>query len=239
MRIIFFFSDIDKCKGIFQVEMFLSIIIYFVIALFLTINKDRIIQRHQRFVWIVSFFIFIIYTLLTHSYIENPSISYFGNPDQILFYSYSLELSNYTISQIVNLSFSDFDYEGSPGAFVLFALLIKIANSIGIEDILLFLKLNVSFLSSLLIVFVYKIVLLYRCDITDIDKNVLLFAICSPLLFLSCQLMRDIHVCLLYTILAYVALRPKYRFRILLMLFIIFVTYTMRIENGIFAISFM
>ena len=85
---------------------------------------------------------------------------------------------------------------------------------------------------------IYKIVIAFNSNIRNLHKQILLFAIFSPVFMLSAQLMRDIHICLLYTILAYVAIRPKFPLRILVMLIITAITYTFRIENGMFATIF-
>lgn len=218
--------------------MFLFIILYLILAILITKNKSYRLQKEQRKLWLSSFVIFFIYTLISHSYVGNPFTSYFVNKDQMTFYTQASTLSNLGYWQIIERCFTEFEYGDASGAYTLFAILFKLGKSLGETDILLFLKSHVVFLSSLIPVVIYKIVIAFNSSICNLHKQILLFAIFSPVFMLSAQLMRDIHVCLLYTILAYVAIRPKFPLRILVMLIIITVTYTFRIENGIFATIF-
>lgn len=218
--------------------MFLFIILYLILAILITKNKSYRSQKEQRILWLSSFVIFFIYTLISHSYVGNPFTSYFVNKDQMTFYTQASTLSNLGYWQIIERCFTEFEYGDASGAYTLFAILFKLGKSLGETDILLFLKSHVVFLSSLIPVVIYKIVIAFNSSICNLHKQILLFAIFSPVFMLSAQLMRDIHVCLLYTILAYVAIRPKFPLRILVMLIIITVTYTFRIENGMFATIF-
>lgn len=218
--------------------MILLIIIYFIIAVIATKNKSYRIQKEQRTLWLSSFVLFFIYTLVSHSYVGNPFTSYFISSDQITFYTQASTLSSLSYRQIVERCFTEFEYSDASGAFALFAILFKIGKALGETDILLFLKSHVVFLSSLIPVMIYKIIIAFNSNIRNLHKPILLFAIFSPIFILSAQLMRDIHICFLFTILAYVAIRPKFPLRILVMLIIIAITYTFRIENGMFATIF-
>ena len=218
--------------------MFLFIILYLIIAILITKNKSYRLQKEQRILWLSSFVLFFIYTLISHSYVANPFTSYFINSDQITFYTQASTLSSLSYRQIVERCFTEFEYGDASGAFALFAILFKIGKALGETDILLFLKSHIVFLSSLIPVVIYKIVIAFNSNIRNLHKHILLFAIFSPIFMLSAQLMRDIHICLLYTILAYVAIRPKFPLRVLVMLIIIAIIYTFRIENGMFATAF-
>ena len=218
--------------------MFLFIILYLILAILITKNKSYRLQKEQRKLWLSSFVLFFIYTLISHSYVANPFTSYFINSDQITFYTQASTLSSLSYRQIVERCFTEFEYGDASGAFALFAILFKIGKALGETDILLFLKSHVVFLSSLIPVVIYKIVIAFNSSICNLHKQILLFAIFSPVFMLSAQLMRDIHICLLYTILAYVAIRPKFPLRVLVMLIIIAIIYTFRIENGMFATAF-
>lgn len=218
--------------------MFLFIILYLIIAILITKNKSYRLQKEQRILWLSSFVLFFIYTLISHSYVANPFTSYFINSDQITFYTQASTLSSLSYRQIVERCFTEFEYSDASGTFALFAILFKIGKALGETDILLFLKSHVVFLSSLIPVMIYKIIIAFNSNIRNLHKQILLFAIFSPIFILSAQLMRDIHICFLFTILAYVAIRPKFPLRVLVMLIIIVIIYTFRIENGMFATIF-
>lgn len=218
--------------------MIVLIIFYFIIAIITTTNHNYRLQKEQRILWLSSFVLFFIYTLISHSYVGNPFTSYFISSDQTGFYSMASTLSSLGYWQIVERCVTEFEYSEASGAYALFAILFKIGKALGETDILLLLKSHVVFLSSLIPVMIYKIVIAFNSGIRNLHKQILLFAIFSPVFMLSAQLMRDIHICLLFTILAYVAIRPKFPSRILVMLIIIAITYTFRIENGMFATIF-
>ena len=124
----------------------------------------------------------------------------------MFFYDEAISLSGYDYIDIFTISLLNFKYSEARLAFVLFGSLAKLASSLGVTDILLFLKFHVAFVASLIPVIAYKIILLKRTDITGLHRKLLVFALISPLLIYSCQLLRDIHVCLLFTIMFYVAL---------------------------------
>lgn len=215
--------------------MIFLLLLCVIIAFSLT-KEGNIIHTHkQRILWISTFLLYILYTIITHSYVENPSTTYFISIDQTTFYNTAIDLSKYNISQIFHICFSEFSYSDCPSAWALFGTLARIGRTLGETDILLFLKFHVAFLASLIPIFIYKIMLIYNQHIPNLHKKLLIFAVVSPLLIHSCQLLRDIHICLLFTIMVYIALRPNQPLRYLWLILLMAITYTFRIENGLFS----
>lgn len=215
--------------------MIFLFLIFILLAIIITRTPNSYHTQNLRILWLSSFCIYSLYTIISHSYIENPTTTYFISSDQITFYTAAIDLSKYPIRQIFSICFSEFSYSGSPLAFALFGTLAKIGQILGETDILLFLKFHVVFLASLIPIFIYKIMLIYNQHILNLHKQLFTFAIVSPLLIHSCQLLRDIHICLLFTIMFYIALRPNQPLRYLWLIFLMVITYTFRVENGLFS----
>lgn len=196
--------------------------------------------KHTFEKFFLCLFVFSIYvgiTVISHSYIENPFVDYFINIDQIGFYSRSYALANFSITDIFNKSFTEYHYSDSPLSYAYFATLIKLSRYLGIGDYLFFLKLNTAFIASLIPGVIYRIVRLKLYD-ESIWKPIVVFSIISPFFLYSCQLMRDVHVALLYSILCFFAIKPKQIGRYILLLGLIIITCFLRLESGLFAIAF-
>lgn len=217
--------------------MLLFFFFFIIIAQSVTRSVSRYHRYSQRKLWIVTFGCYIIFTLISHLYVSNPSTTFFISSDQMYFYDEAILLSEYDFADLFSVGFLNFEYSEASFAFMLFAVLVKVARYLGVADILLFLKFHVAFLASLIPVIIYKIVVLKRDDIPNLYERILVFALVSPLLIYSCQLLRDIHVCLLFTIMFYVALRPKQSYRYLLLLLLAVITFCFRMENGLFSVA--
>lgn len=215
--------------------MILLFFLFFIIAFSITHSPSLKKTKQTRTLWLSTFLSYVIYTIITHSYIENPTTQYFVNPDQLHFYFEAITLSKFNISEIFQKSFTEFNYSGSPLAYALFGILARIAKILGETDILLFLKFHVTFLASLIPIYIYKIIDNCNPTIPNLHKKLFLFALVAPIFSLSAQLMRDIHICLLFTIMTYAALRPKQPFRYIWLLLLMAVTYSFRVENGLFS----
>lgn len=215
--------------------MAVIILLELLIGLLLTINRVKFIEREQRVIWLSSFLIFTVYTIISDSYIKDPLSQYFISQDQITFYRYANELSILNWREVVIQCFSANDYSGSPGAFLLFATIVKIGKSIGIIDILLLLKSSVNFIASFIPIIIYKIIRIFIPSSNNLFKQIMLFVIFSPLFVLSSQLLRDIHISFLFLLLAYIAIKPVIKLRFFLMIVITIIIFTFRVESGLFA----
>lgn len=189
--------------------------------------------------WLAIFSTYFIFTLISHSYIEDPYRDYFISVDQLLFYSNAISLSNLSYGSIFEHCFNTFKYSDTPLSIAIFASIAKIGKSIGVTDILLLEKFNIVFLGSLISIYIYKIVLLKTKDYAGLRKQIFMFAFLSPILILSAQMLRDIHVCFVYTLLLYYSLKDKCRLRWLYLIGLILIAYFLRRENGLFAILFL
>ncbi len=156
----------------------------------------------------------------------------------MFFYREAISLSDKTFDNIIRESFANYRYSELPLAIAWFASLARIANIFDISDIMLFEKLNVAFIASLIPVFIYKTILFRVNDSCKISIQIFWFAVFSPLLCLSAQLLRDIHICFIYTLMAYVVLKPICKFRYIYLILLCCIAFNLRVENGLFAIIF-
>lgn len=213
--------------------MIVALFVYIVLLLLIA-NKKQ--ERHIAFIVFTGY---LIYMFFTHQYVKNPYSDYFIGSDQITFYELGVDLSVLPFGEIFAYARDSFRTNESPLGFSCMAYLIKFANLLHVSDTLFFMKTNVVFLGTLVHVFIYKIYGQIVPVVNErITKRILFFAFLSPIFLLSCQIMRDVHVCLLYTILVYLAIKKEQKGRLPLMFFFVIVTYYFRVENGLFAVAF-
>lgn len=217
--------------------MICQFFVIFVLAFLLVFNKRKRYFTEQIFLFCSIFFVYILFVLWSNSHIENPFRDFFINVDQIFFYRESFYLKNHPIKEIFKISFTDLRYSELPLIVFYYSVLMKWAQALGVTDLLLFLKVNSAFIGSLIPIFLYKIIRVFNVK-GNICLPILAFAIFSPLLYLSCQIMRDVHVALLYTMGVYLVVNDKIRFRLFYLLIIFILVYYLRVENGLFFILF-
>lgn len=217
--------------------MICQFFVIFVLAFLFVFDKRKRYFTEQMILFCSIFSIYVLFALWSNSYIENPFRDYFINSDQMFFYSDPFYLKNHSIKEIFKISFSDFRYSELPLIIFYYSVLMKWAQALGVTDLLLFLKVNSAFIGSLIPIFLYKIIRVFNAQ-GNIRRPILAFAIFSPLLYLSCQIMRDLHVALLYTIGCYVVVNYRMHLRLFYLLIIFILVYYLRVENGLFFILF-
>lgn len=218
-------------------ELLVCFLAYISLLMLLSIENSYKHTFEKFFLCLFVFSIYVGITVISHSYIENPFMDYFINIDQIGFYSSSYTLANFSITDIFNKSFTEYHYSDSPLSYAYFATLIKLSRYLGIGDYLFFLKLNTAFITSLIPGVIYRIVRL-KLHNESIWKSIVVFSIISPFFLYSCQLMRDVHVALLYSTLCFLAVKQAQICRYILLLALIIITCCLRLESGLFAIAF-
>lgn len=188
--------------------------------------------------WIGVFAFYLVYMTLTDLFIENPFVDYFVSVDQLHFYEESLSLSQESFKDIIGDTFG-LAYIECPLTYVTYAYIIKLAHFIGITNDLYYIKLSIVFLGSLIFPLIAKIIRVYGYEGKRINKSIALFAILSPILCYSCQIIRDVQICFLYTLLFYLVVKPKIKLRVVWLLLLILITYFYRYESGLFALLFL
>jgi len=201
-------------------------------------NKNKDIYGIK--IFLSLFAIYLVYGIVTHfSIVRNPDVDCFISIDQFTFYSSSKELGELDWGNMVESTFTQFKYLDAPFAFMGFGVLYKIGNYFQCSDILFFQKLHVIFLTALIPVFIYKTILEIDTGKSKIYNSLILFGVFTPLMSYSVQLMRDIHICFLYTYSVFIVLKKRVKFRYFILFLLIIITTFIRIENGIFALGFL
>jgi len=217
--------------------MTIQLIVIFLLATAITYHSNYRWWEEQMVLFLAVFAAYCLLTVVSHSYVANPYTDYFISSDQVTFYGYSAGLKNLPIDEIFRRSFSDYRFSEMPLIIFYFSLLMKWAQSLDVADLLLFVKINTAFLAALVPVYMYKMLRLYVED-EGIRWPLLAFALLCPIFFLSCQMMRDVHVTLVYTIGAYIVMNEEASRRLPKLLLLLVVAYFLRMENGLFFMLF-
>lgn len=216
--------------------MLLTIIIFCIIAYCICYSRRNVVTNQFK-LWLAVFSVYVIYMVITHSFIHNPYLDYFVSSDQLTFYRWGVGFQHYSLTKIFNYAISqspDFPKMG----LIVIALWGKLGTLLGVEDIAAFLKLRTVFLGSLIPVFMYKIALFYVRDSYSLIRKLFLFSICTPIFSYSVQILRDIDVTFLYILIVYVSLNKKIKGRFIYASFLALITAWFRLESGLFSILF-
>lgn len=214
-----------------------QILIFILLALIISYDRRKRYFKEQLGLFAAVFCLYAVFAVLTNSYVENPMRDFFINTDQIFFYRESFYLKDHPIRYIYDVVFSDVRYSELPLAIFYFSVLMKWAQAMGVSDLILFVKFNSAFIGALIPLLMYKMIRLFDKQ-RRIVGLLIGFAVFSPLLYLSVQVMRDVHIALLFTMGAYVVLNNEMHFRLLILLVLFVLIYYLRVENGLFFILF-
>lgn len=214
-----------------------QILIFILLALIISYDRRKRYFKEQLGLFAAVFCLYAVFAVLTNSYVENPMRDFFISSDQLFFYEEPYYLKNHAIKEIFKIAFTEYRYSELPLIIFYYSVLMEWAQALGVTDLLLFLKVNTAFIGSLIPIFLYKTIRIFNFK-GHILLPILAFAIFSPLLYLSCQILRDIHITLLYTIGVYLIVNDKIRFRLFYLLIIFILVYYLRVENGLFFILF-
>ena len=194
-------------------------------------------KKEDFHLWLIVFSFYLIYMTLTNLFVKNPLVDYFVSLDQLHLYEQTLSLSHESFKYIVDNTFG-YAYIQTPLTYFTYAYILKFAHFIGVTNDLYYLKLTVVFLGSLIFPIMAKIIRYYGYEGKQINKQIILFAILSPILCFSCQIVRDAQICLLFTLMFFVVVKPSLKFRWIWLVLLIVITYFYRYENGLFSLLF-
>lgn len=219
--------------------MFFEIILFIFIAL-LVCRHNGTLDLKQFKLWLIIFGISGLYLILTLNYND---IGQFGNhifvsPDQRYFYGIGLQYSHYDIDSIIR-KVSLMNPDSPRLSYVVNALWIKLANIFGCHNYFAFSVLRITFLTSLIPVIMYKSSIVMGIRDKNLIRKLILFYCFTPLLLYSTQLLRDIDITLLYTLLFYLCINRKISGRFIYIAICIAICYFFRIESGLFALMFL
>lgn len=214
--------------------IFLFSAIYFCYLLGKKKNED---VNNLLIILFVTFPLYLFYVLLVNAnYVE--SNSFFLYPDQYGLFQDSEDLgNNKSIIKIYQLCFIDRIHYEMEGFYFLMGVISYISNTFFDGNSVLLQSMHISFLAILTNLLMYKFL-----KNNEVQRNILkytiTYAILSPIFFYSPWILRDIHIAFLFMV-GLVLISSKFSFKkLLLLLFIIFLVFEFRVENGLFMIIF-
>lgn len=213
--------------------------IFLLVVLLVTRNNVKIYSTNMRSLWIIVFAIFMIVMSIIHSKIVNPTVDYFINIDEANLYNSFLELSRLNYSDIITESFTSFEYLDNSIIYCMNAMIIKIMAELGIADGLFSIKTINVFIGSLVPVFIYKCLTIFNAINTQSKRDLILFACLTPLLSNAIQNTRDVHVCLIFTLMMYLSLKQRSIKNYVGMGILVLVGFFVRAESALFSLVFL
>lgn len=157
--------------------------------------------------------------------------------DQIKFYLNAKYLEDHSVHEIVRLSYRTLWFSESPLFAVLLGLIGKAGNWLDESNYTFFLF-HVTFLSSFIPVFIYKIARFYFSRKLAY-KVAIVYTFFSFSLFFSGRLLRDPHIALVFIWAMYLICNPKRNIKAFIqLLLLVVVCYNLRVEHGYFMVSF-
>lgn len=141
-------------------------------------------------------------------------------------------------NQLIDETLLSPSYNNYPLASLLFAGLAKIGLWLGIINIRLFLRIHVFLLATLVVAVMAKLLESYEVHKYRIRQLLIPFGMFSYLYLMSACFTRDIHVCFVYSLMAYIYLIRNIQYRALWFLLLTLLATGFRPENGILAVVY-
>ena len=186
----------------------------------------------------VVFMIFMSYLGLTHFVnINDPLTDYFYHNDQIVFYNDSIRIGLLDWNELIDGSILNSRYGKYPIFSLFIGLLYKLGSFLQVTDLLLFFKMSVVLLGSLIPATISSI--LNLLNIRFKISSFIYFSVFSYILTQTVVFTRDLSVAFFYTFFVYLMLAPKIKWRFLKLIIVILIITGLRIEFGLFSIVFL
>ncbi len=186
----------------------------------------------------VVFIIFMSYLGLTHFVnINDPLTDYFYHNDQFVFYSDSIRIGLLDWNEYIDGSILNPRYGKYPLFALFIGLLYKLGSFLQVTDLLLFFKMSVVLLGSLIPATISSI--LNLLNIRFKISSFIYFALFGYILIQSVVFTRDLSVGFFYTLFVYLILAPKIKWRIVKLIIVMLIITGLRIEYGLFSVIFL
>lgn len=211
----------------------LIILVYFGFKLIGFFYLKYLIQGSDRKVikiYCVVFIIFMSYLGLTHFVnINDPLTDYFYHNDQIVFYKDSIYFGLLDWNELIDESIL-MEY---PLFTLSIGLLYKLGSFLQVKDLLLFFKMSVVLLGSLIPSTISSI--LNLLNIRFKISSFIYFSLLSYILIQSVVFTRDLSVAFFYTFFVYLILAPKIKWRFFKLIIVMLVITGLRFQYGLFS----
>lgn len=215
----------------------LSTMFVFLGTLFtLSIHKkdDR---RNAVYLFLLFYCIYLLYTILVHYGLLTVYDMVNISPDERHFFTTSDDIytkiqNGYSFFQIADI----FEYKDTAAMVYYTGLVATLANLYG-ENSVLIQKLGVTFVAALVPMVMYGISRLYLSSKTSI-LIAIIYGLFSFVPYLSSVIMRDIHIALMFILSMYLIVQKFSILNIILLSLVVFVSYYLRPQTGIFMMGF-
>ena len=189
-------------------------------------------------IFLTAYFIYGLYMLVCYSSsIDDPLYNYVS--DHLFFYQQPLDLSTENTLQIIEESFTNFNYSECPIMICLSALYIRFLTYLySFKDFGIPLMIPITFTAAMIPAIMGKTLASLNLFNRQTRNAILVFAFCSPLFYYSAYLYRDVYVYFLYTLILYFLLVKNIPLRYLYISLLILVTYYFRKESGLYCLAF-
>lgn len=200
---------------------------------------DPLCKQYTTRLFTVCFSVYGLYMLLNYCVlIEDPLLDYWS--DYLFFYEWAIDLGKLDYRQIISEAFTEPKLRELPLFACFNGLLVRTLTLTGLplRDFGIPLMMPIIFLASLIPVFMCKTLHALEFKIKEFGIPLYLFAFATPLFFYSAYFYRDIFIYFTYVVLFYVLLTPRMQFRYLWIALLLFLSWFLRMENGMFACLF-
>ena len=186
----------------------------------------------------VVFIIFMSYLGLTHFVnINDPLTDYFYHNDQFVFYKDAIRIGLLDWNEFIDGSILNSRYGKYPLFSLFIGLLYKLGSFLQVTDLLLFFKMSVVLLGSLIPATISSI--LNLLNIRFKISSFIYLSLFSYILTQTVVFTRDLSVAFFYTFFVYLILAPKIKWRFLKLIIVMLIITGLRIEFGLFSIVFL
>lgn len=212
--------------------------IYVLFIYYFSLVVDKSLRTNYLCLGILFLLLYSTFLSLVHfTIIESPFQDFFINIDETGFLLDATALAKLNYSEIWSVTFTTFEYSGSPLFYAWIGTLQKTVST-GPYYSLLFQKLNVAFIGS----FIPGVMYLLCTKVSSSRvamKAASAYGILSFTFFYSVGFMRDIHIALIYVVALYIISGEEYSLKNYLILILLgLIAYYIRFENGLFFMAF-
>lgn len=206
---------------------------YGILSLVQSRNDDKL-----RSLYSVFFGLYGIYMVTVHFLqISNWKTDFYFHNDELYFFNQTIDMTlGLPWDKVIQGTFLNSYFSEYPGAQLLYTVIAKIGKEVGVINLRFLLASFITFVSSLIVAFVYNIASLFNENIKL--KYFLAFGCLSYLLTSCCIFTRDVLAIFIFTLIGYVTLKPDLYLRGLFFLVLVFVASIIRWENGMFSLLF-
>ena len=196
---------------------------------------DFDVRNEARNLFYLSFFIYLIYSLITYyGCVDDPENTFFMSLDSTVYYKTAMDLGDQgSAANIWNTAFTEYQYSEFPLYAFFIGIIERTGRLLGGGGYLIQ-KMHVVFVSAMIPVFLFGMLCQY-IEKKKAWRAALLYTLGSFTLFFSAQFMRDPHISFLYAGVLFLIHKKGRTWGVTLLGWLLCLTcYYIRVEHGLF-----